>query len=74
MLYIDIKKSRKVKNISQADLVQKTGLSQSYISELESNPNAKNPTIKVINQIAEALDVCPLEIIDCNCNKCSGEE
>lgn len=74
MLYIDVKKARKAKNISQANLVQKTGLSQSYISELESNPKAKNPTIKILNQIAKALDVCPLELVDCNCNKCSGEE
>lgn len=73
MLYIDVKKARKNKNISQAKLVQKTGLSQSYISELESNPSAENPTLKTINKIAQALDVCPLEIIDCNCNKC-GEE
>ena len=73
MFHIDVKKARKIKNISQANLVQKTGLSQSYISELETNSTLKNPTLKIINRIAEALEICPLEMIKCDCNKCKGE-
>lgn len=69
MLHVDVKKARKLKNISQAELVKKTGLSQSYISELESNI-FENPTLKIINQIADALEICPLEILKCNCDKC----
>lgn len=73
MLRVNVRKVRKKKNISQTELVKKTGLSQSYISELETNSMVKNPTLKIINQIAEVLEVCPLELLECDCEHCRGK-
>lgn len=74
MLSLDIKGIRKSNIITQEKLSNLTGLSQSYISSLESSCEKVNPTINTISEIAKALDVCPLDIISCNCEKCKGSK
>ena len=46
---------RKQKHMSQLDLSLETGLSQSYLSELEKGK--RNPTVNVLNKIAIALNI-----------------
>ena len=46
---------RKQKHMSQLDLSLETGLSQSYLSELEKGK--RNPTVNVLNKIASALNI-----------------
>jgi transcriptional regulator with XRE-family HTH domain len=61
-----IRKYRIEKGMTQAELARKSRVRQSYISQLESAPNAKSPTLRVLFQIAEALQVCPYMLIQSN--------
>lgn len=70
MLKINLKHIRKKKFLSQGKLSDLTGLSQGYISQLESG--TKKASWDVIEQIAKDLDVCPLELLECDCSKCKG--
>ena len=55
MIELFIKKIRIEKNLTQEELSQKSGISESYISELENN--LKMPTILTLCRLAEALEV-----------------
>lgn len=50
-----IKKLRKIKKLSQQELGNKLGVSGAYIQQIENNK--KNPSIKTLNNIADALEV-----------------
>ena len=56
MLAENIKKFRKQREISQEELARKAGVTYSTLIKLESGSN-KNPTVKTLQQIAQALDV-----------------
>lgn len=56
MLAENIKKLRKQHNLSQEELAKKAGVTYSTLIKLESGVN-KNPTIKTIQQLADALQV-----------------
>ena len=56
MFVFVIKNVRKSKNITLYRLVKKTGLSYSYLSELENN-KVYNPSLKTMYSIARALEV-----------------
>jgi len=56
MLGDNIRKIRKIKNISINNLSKITGVSLGYISDLENN-KAQNPTIEKLKTIALALSV-----------------
>lgn len=47
---------------SQAELSNRSGVSQTYISELEAGE--KNPTLPILRKLAKALDREPAELID----------
>lgn len=51
-----IKLLRRSKNITLYKLSQVTGISRTYLRELENN-NVFNPTMKILDKIANALDV-----------------
>lgn len=51
-----IKLLRRSKNITLYKLSQVTGISRTYLRELENN-NVFNPTMQILNKIANALDV-----------------
>jgi XRE family transcriptional regulator of biofilm formation len=53
-----IRKIRLERNISIAELSKRTGVSKSYLSNLERN-NQKNPGIEVIKKISSVLDIPP---------------
>jgi len=61
----NLKAKRLSKKLTQKQLAQKTGLSQSYINELE-NGRKSNPSATVIFKLADALDVPVSEILDEN--------
>ena len=56
-----IKKLRKEQNLSLPKLEKLSGVSDSYISEIESGK--KNPSIEKLNQIAEGLDTDIFQIL-----------
>lgn len=55
MIELLIKEIRLKKNMTQEELSQKSGISESYISELENN--LKMPTILTLCKLAEVLEV-----------------
>ena len=55
MIELFIRKIRIEKNMTQEELSQKSGISESYISELENN--LKMPTILTLCRLTEALEV-----------------
>lgn len=60
--------------MTQKELSFMTDLSQSYISELETNGKIVNPTLSTINELAKALNVCPKDLLHCDCEKCKGKD
>lgn len=52
---------RKVKGWSQQELADKSGVSQTYISELEANK--KQPTVPIAQKLALALGVSIGELL-----------
>lgn len=70
---LHIKKYRLHKKLTLKEMAEYTGYSKNYLSELENN--LKNPTLKVIEEIAVALQVCPKKLVvsckfNSNCNLC----
>ena len=61
----NIKKIRKEKKISQKVLAEKSGLSFSFVSKLESGEQA-NPSLDTIEKIANALEVQVYELLGWN--------
>lgn len=61
MLGENIKKLRKLKNVSIKEVADLTGLTSSYLSMLENNKR-KNPSSKTLEKIAYALGVSVEEI------------
>lgn len=59
--YVKIKEVRIEKKLSQTQLAKKAKMSQSYLSELESNK--KSPTLRQLCKIADALGVMPSELV-----------
>lgn len=59
--YLKIRDIRREKRISQTKLARMAGISQSYLSELESNK--KSPTLRELCKIADALKMQPGELV-----------
>lgn len=59
--FLKIKEIRVDKKLSQKELARKAGISQSYLSELESNK--KSPTLRQLCKIADALGVHPSVLV-----------
>ncbi|WP_346962116.1 helix-turn-helix transcriptional regulator [Clostridium sp.] len=57
-----IKSARLSKNISQINLANALGISQGYLSKLENNTYS-NISLGLLLQIANVLDICPLELV-----------
>ena len=55
MIELYIKEKRLEKNLTQKQLSELSGVSESYIGDLERNE--KEPTISILCKIAEVLDV-----------------
>lgn len=72
MIKLEIKKYRKLKNISQKQLANMCNLSQGYISMLENPSFYKTPTLEKIEMIADKLGVCPKDILIFECESCKN--
>lgn len=57
----NIKRIRTEKGMSQGDIYRATGMDRAYISRIESG--YVNPTISILNKIAEVLGVTPDELL-----------
>lgn len=53
----NIRKYRKLKNLTQEKLAEETGLSVDYIQEIESDSRNKSYSIKTLVKISNVLDV-----------------
>lgn len=58
-----IKRLRKQKKLKQGELARNSGISQTYLCELE-NGRKTNPSTDVLIRIANALNVNIAELID----------
>lgn len=67
---LEIRKYRRYRRLSQKKLAELSGLSQSYVSQIESNKYHKMPTITTLLQIGSVLEVCPALLINYDCNNC----
>lgn len=56
MLIFVIRQVRKNKNISLSELSRRTNISRAYLFDLENNRRF-NPTLKILSDISEALEV-----------------
>lgn len=57
-----LKQKMNEKNITQAKLSKQSGVSQSYICDL-INENSQNPSVLVIQKIANALEIPLTDLI-----------
>ena len=57
----NMKRIRKVKQMTQGDICRKLGVDRSYISNVESGN--KNPTLSTITKLAKALGVSVDELL-----------
>ena len=57
-----LKKLRQEKGMSQGDIARKLGVHRSYISRIERG--VRNPTVKNVERIAEALGVSPHKLLE----------
>lgn len=73
MYKLNIKKYRLLKNMTQEELANKSGLTQSYIAKLEKENviRTKHPNIYTLEKISNALNICLIDIIDKNCDECN---
>jgi transcriptional regulator with XRE-family HTH domain len=62
MLAENLKKLRKLCNLSQEELARKAGITYSTLIKLESGAN-KNPTVKTLQQLARALEATLDELV-----------
>ena len=53
----NIKKYRKLKGLTQAELAEKVGLTHDFIRQIESEKVAKNFSLQTIYDISLALDI-----------------
>lgn len=57
----NVRRVREARGLTQEDLEGMTGLRRSYISDLERG--VRNPTIRALARIAEALQIAPAELL-----------
>ena len=63
MIILRLKELRLSKNITQIRIAKDSGLSQSYINELETGKKT-NPTIQTLEKLAKALGVSIAELTE----------
>lgn len=70
MFKLKIKKYRLLKGMTQKELSKKSNINQTYISRLEQYERHRSPTLHTVELLAEALEVCPKRLLECNCKVC----
>lgn len=61
-LGFNLRKLRLEKGLSQEDFAFDAGLHRTYVSDIERG--ARNPTIEIVEKIANALDVQPGDLLN----------
>lgn len=69
VLLVNLKYWRKKRNLTQVQLAILLYTTTGYIYEIESGK--KVPSLKMLYKLAEKLDVCPKELLECNCKRCT---
>lgn len=59
----NVRRIRRAKEISQEELAHRANIHRTYLSALERS-GGRNPTIRVVERIARALDVTPGQLLD----------
>lgn len=61
-----------MKRMTQEELAFKIGKSQSFISQIEKHNSTRSKSLQLstLIDIAQALDVCPNELIHFQCKDC----
>lgn len=62
---LKMRRLRQSKGLSQKEFTHEAGLHRTYVSDLERG--ARNPTITVVDKLAEALEVKIGELLDETC-------
>lgn len=57
-----LKALRKARGLSRNRLAQMSGVSQSYLSDIEAGK--KNPTVEVLNRLCKALEISLVEFFE----------
>lgn len=57
----NVRRWRKKRGLSQEELASRAELHPTYVSGIETG--YRNPTLKIVGRIAEALDVAPAELL-----------
>lgn len=58
----NVRRARKAAGLSQEDLAFQAGLARSYMSDVERGQ--RNPTVRVIGQIAAALKISAAPLVE----------
>lgn len=58
-----VRRIRRAKDMTQEDLAEKAGIHRTYLSALERS-GGRNPTIRIVDRIAKALEVKPGSLLD----------
>jgi transcriptional regulator with XRE-family HTH domain len=67
MYELRIKEFRNLSRLTQRELASRAGISQNFLSEIESG--MYDIKVSLLYKIAKALNVCPHELIN-QCNNC----
>lgn len=59
----NVRRIRRAKDLSQEELAHRADIHRTYLSALERS-GGRNPTIKVVERIAKALEVTLGELLD----------
>lgn len=57
----NVRKHRTRLGLNQEELAFRAGMKRSYLSELENG--GRNPTVRALGRLAEALDIDPLDLL-----------
>lgn len=57
IIWDNIKKYRKEKNLTQQDLADLAGISRQYVTDIENENRNKHITIAILGRIADAMNV-----------------
>lgn len=63
-LGLNIAYERKLKNMTQAELADRIGISRTHMSNIEAPNVSKSVSLEVIFDIADALEIDPARLLD----------
>ena len=58
----NVRRLRSAQGLSQEEFADEAGIHRTYVSDIERG--ARNPTIKIVDRLANALGVAPGRLLD----------